>query len=130
MSETVNRQVLLKSRPVGIPQAEHFEIVERAVAEPGPGQVRVRNLLLSVEPAMRGWVNAIGNYTKPVGVGEVGRGGAGRFVKVTLRPQVTVAPGTDLAAAEAIHHRIHEVCFIARSVNFPVDYAPAFVVSS
>lgn len=64
----------------------------------------------------------------PVGVGEVGRGGAGRFVKVTLRPQVGVKAGTDLRAAEAIHHRIHEVCFIARSVNFPVDYATGFVV--
>lgn len=64
----------------------------------------------------------------PVGVGEVGRGGAGRFVKVTLRPHVTVQAGTDLAKAEAIHHRIHEVCFIARSVNFPVGYAPSFAV--
>jgi organic hydroperoxide reductase OsmC/OhrA len=45
---------------------------------------------------------------------------------VTLRPHVGVKAGTDLKAAEAIHHRIHEVCFIARSVNFPVDYAPTF----
>jgi organic hydroperoxide reductase OsmC/OhrA len=65
---------------------------------------------------------------EPLGEGEVGRGGAGRFVKVTLRPQVTVRRGADLAAAEAIHHRIHEVCFIARSVNFPVGYAPVFSV--
>jgi organic hydroperoxide reductase OsmC/OhrA len=65
----------------------------------------------------------------PLGVGEVGRGGAGRFVKVTLRPQVTVAAGTDLARAEAIHALIHEVCFIARSVNFPVDYAPTFEIA-
>ena len=65
----------------------------------------------------------------PVGVGEVGRGGAGRFVKATLRPHVTVTAGTDLAQAEAIHHRIHEVCFIARSVNFPLDYAPTFALA-
>ena len=48
---------------------------------------------------------------------------------MTLRPHVVVAAGTDLAKAEAIHHRIHEVCFIARSVNFPVDYAPTFELS-
>ena len=66
----------------------------------------------------------------PLGVGEVGRGGAGRFVKVTLRPHVTVAVGTDLAKAGAIHHRLHDVCFIARSVNFPVDYAPSFAVEA
>lgn len=65
----------------------------------------------------------------PVGLGEVGRGGAGRFLKVTLRPHVVVAAGTDLAAAEAIHHRIDAVCFIARSVNFPVDCAPTFAVA-
>lgn len=65
-------------------------------------------------------------FRQPIGRGEVGRGGAGRFVKVTLRPHVGVTPGTDLAAAEAIHHRIHEVCFIARSVNFPVEYARSF----
>jgi len=64
----------------------------------------------------------------PVGVGEVGRGGAGLFVKATLRPQVGVTAGTDLAKAEAIHHRIHEVCFIARSLNFPVNCAPDFTV--
>jgi len=65
----------------------------------------------------------------PVGLGEVGRGGAGRFLKVTLRPHVVVAAGTDLAAAEAIHHRIDAVCFIARSVNFPVDCAPTFAAA-
>lgn len=64
----------------------------------------------------------------PLGVGEVGRGGAGRFVKATLRPHVVVKAGADLAKAEAIHHRIHEVCFIARSVNFPVEYRPSFAI--
>ena len=68
-----NRQVLLKSRPVGIPQVEHFEIVERAAPEPREGEVLVRNQFLSVEPAMRGWVNAAANYSTPVGIGEVMR---------------------------------------------------------
>jgi organic hydroperoxide reductase OsmC/OhrA len=64
----------------------------------------------------------------PLGVGEVLRGGAGRFVKVTLRPHVVLAAGSDLAQAEAVHHRIHEVCFIARSVNFPVYLSPSFAI--
>jgi len=68
-----NRQVLLKSRPNGIPQVEHFEIVERLAPEPREGQVLVRNQFLSVEPAMRGWVNAAANYSTPVGIGEVMR---------------------------------------------------------
>jgi len=73
MQSPMNRQVRLKSRPEGIPQAGHFEIVEVPVPVPGPGQVLVRNHWLSVEPAMRGWVNAVGNYSEPVAVGAVMR---------------------------------------------------------
>ncbi|MDO9639599.1 MAG: OsmC family protein [Pseudotabrizicola sp.] len=63
----------------------------------------------------------------PVGTGEIGPGGAGRFTAVELRPVITLAPGADEGLAEAIHHRIHAVCFIARSVAFPVTCAPRFV---
>lgn len=64
---------------------------------------------------------------EPVGIGEAGPGGAGRFISATLRPVITLSRGADLAKAEAVHHHIREVCFIARSVNFPVDYAPSFI---
>ena len=73
MQERVSRQVRLKSRPSGIPQAEHFEIVEVPVPEPSDGQVLVRNIYLSVDPAMRGWVSAVANYSEPVAVGAVMR---------------------------------------------------------
>jgi len=66
---------------------------------------------------------------EPVGIGEAGPGGAGRFVSATLRPRITVRVGADLEKAEAIHGRIHEVCFIARSVNFPVTCEPVFAVA-
>lgn len=65
---------------------------------------------------------------RPVGTGEVENSGAGRFVSATLRPKVTVRGNADLQLAESIHHRIHEVCFVARSVNFPVSYEPEFTV--
>jgi len=68
-----NRQVRLKSRPSGIPQAENFEIVETQVPEPEDGEVLVRNLYLSVEPAMRGWVGLVANYAEPVAIGAVMR---------------------------------------------------------
>lgn len=78
----VNREVRLKARPNGIPQAEHFEIVEAAVPEPKNGEFLVRNHYLSVEPAMRGWVSAVANYSKPVGIGEVMRSfAAGTVIK-------------------------------------------------
>jgi NADPH-dependent curcumin reductase CurA len=73
MAPEVNRQVRLKARPDGIPQAAHFEIVESTVPAIEEGQFLVRNRLLSVEPAMRGWVSAVANYSTPVGIGEVMR---------------------------------------------------------
>ena len=66
-------------------------------------------------------------YTdQPLGVGEAEPSGAGRFLSATLRPEITVAAGTDTAQADAIHHRIHDYCFIARSVSFPVNYAATY----
>lgn len=77
-----NRRVLLKSRPTGIPQAEHFEIATATLPELAEGQILVRNQFLSVEPAMRGWVNVAANYSTPVGIGEVMRSfAAGTVVK-------------------------------------------------
>jgi organic hydroperoxide reductase OsmC/OhrA len=52
------------------------------------------------------------------------RDGSGQFVRVTLRPAVKVSPGNDLARAIALHEEAHRLCFIARSVNFPVDVEP------
>ena len=63
----------------------------------------------------------------PVGIGETSPNGAGRFLSATLKPRIEVKAGADLKRAEAIHHEIHEFCFIARSVNFPVSYEPVFV---
>jgi NADPH-dependent curcumin reductase CurA len=77
----VNRQVRLKSRPAGIPQADDFEIVEAKLPPIGEGQFLVRIEYLSVEPAMRGWVSAVANYSAPVGIGEVMRSfAAGRVI--------------------------------------------------
>ena len=69
-----NRQWLLRSRPEGMVKASDFELVSSAVPEPGDGQVLVRNHWLSLEPAMRGWMEDRPNYIPPVGIGEVMRG--------------------------------------------------------
>lgn len=68
-----NTRVLLASRPVGIPRPEHFEIREAPVPALESGQLLVRNEYLSVDPAMRGWVNAAPNSLDPVPVGGVMR---------------------------------------------------------
>jgi NADPH-dependent curcumin reductase len=77
----MNRQVILRERPVGVPEARHFEIVETEVPALSDGQVLVRNIYLSVDPAMRGWVNLAQNYMDPVPLGGVMRSWAvGRVV--------------------------------------------------
>lgn len=53
--------------------------------------------------------------------------GAGQFSRVVLRPTVTLAAGADVARARALHHDAHAMCYIARSVNFPVEHEPATI---
>jgi NADPH-dependent curcumin reductase CurA len=77
----VNRQVRLASRPVGLPTRENWSIVDAPMPEPAPGGVLVKTLMLSLDPAMRGWMNEGKSYIEPVGIGEVMRaGGVGRVV--------------------------------------------------
>ena len=62
----------------------------------------------------------------PLGVGETGSRGEGRFVRAVLRPKIRVVRGADLVKSDAIHHDVHNFCFIARSVNFPVSYEASY----
>lgn len=62
----------------------------------------------------------------PTAVGETLKNGAGRFVRATLRPSIRVPAGTDLELADRLHHEVHQYCFIARSVNFPVAYEATY----
>ncbi|MBL27628.1 MAG: peroxiredoxin [Rhodospirillaceae bacterium] len=57
-------------------------------------------------------------------------GGGGRFTEAVLHPKVTVAAGTDLEAAEALHGAANRLCFIANSVNFPVRHDAETLVAS
>ena len=54
-------------------------------------------------------------------------GGEGRFVRAVLRPRVTIAPGSDAIRARELHREAHAKCFIAQSVNFPVDCEPEII---
>lgn len=69
----LNTEVRLRSRPQGVAQADNFEIVRSAAPEPAVGEIVVRNQILSVEPAMRGWIADANNYSQPVPVGSVMR---------------------------------------------------------
>ena len=69
-----NTQVLLKARPEGLPKDSDFEVVEKPVEEVGEGQVLVRNIYLSLDPAMRGWMTDRKSYVPPIPLGGVMRG--------------------------------------------------------
>jgi organic hydroperoxide reductase OsmC/OhrA len=53
----------------------------------------------------------------------------GRFVSATIRPRVTLAPGSNVEKARAFHHDAHVKCFIANSLNFPVAVEPSFATA-
>lgn len=64
------------------------------------------------------------NYTDSASGEMEENGGSGQFVNVDLRPVVTIVAQANRALALSLHHEAHQMCFIARSVNFPVNVHP------
>jgi NADPH-dependent curcumin reductase CurA len=86
---SLNRQWRLAARPKGLPVATDWSFVTEAVPEPADGEILVRVLYISIDPAMRGWMNDRRSYVPPVGLGEVMRaGGIGRVV-ASRHPEFT-----------------------------------------
>jgi NADPH-dependent curcumin reductase len=86
----VNHQFRLASRPVGLPRPSDWTYVEEPVAEPGDGEVLVKVAYVSLDPAMRGWMNEGRSYIPPVGIGEVMRAFAVGEVIASKDPDVAV----------------------------------------
>jgi NADPH-dependent curcumin reductase CurA len=72
----MNQEIRLASRPSGMPTADNFDLVRTPMPQPGPGQVLVRNLMMSVDPYMRGRMNDVKSYVPPFQVGQALDGGA------------------------------------------------------
>ena len=81
-----NRMVKLARRPKGMVQRADFAIEDGAVPEPGPGEFRVKIEYISLDPAMRGWMNEARSYVPPVALGEVMRAGAAGIVEASNNP--------------------------------------------
>jgi len=90
LTDTVNHQCRLAARPVGLPKATDWQFTEEAVAEPADGGVLVKTLALSLDPAMRGWMNEGKSYIPPVGIGEVMRAGGIGVVLASKTPAYAV----------------------------------------
>ncbi|WP_096696386.1 NADP-dependent oxidoreductase [Polaromonas sp. AER18D-145] len=81
LTTLTNHQVRLASRPVGLPTRDNWSFTTEPVAEPSPGGVLVKTLYLSLDPAMRGWMNEGKSYIPPVEIGAVMRaGGVGKVI--------------------------------------------------
>jgi NADPH-dependent curcumin reductase CurA len=79
--DLVNHQCRLAARPVGLPKLSDWRYTEEPVPEPGAGEALVKVQMISLDPAMRGWMSDARSYIPPVGVGEVMRAlGAGEVI--------------------------------------------------
>ena len=87
MSSSMNRQILLKSRPVGEPKESDFALVETPIPEPGEGEVLNRTVYLSLDPYMRGRMSDRASYAAPVELGSVMVGGGVSQVMQSNHPQ-------------------------------------------
>ena len=88
---TQNRQWRLKSRPVGLIKPSDFDFVSQPISEIGEGQILIRNIYLSLDPAMRGWLMDRPSYIPPVQIGDVMRGLTVGVVEKSKHPNF--APG-------------------------------------
>ena len=120
--------------PIGDPPASKYErLIARAKEVPPATTIVIHPC---EETALRGPIEAaeagiiVTAYAdRAEGVMEVGRDGSGRFKGVVLHPTVTVAAGSDVERARALHKPAHEKCFVANSVNFPVECEPEIVAA-
>lgn len=86
MPSSTNRQFKLARRPVGMVKRNDFDFIESPIPEPGDGELLVRIQYISLDPAMRGWMNEGKSYIAPVGIGEVMRAGAAGVVVKSGNP--------------------------------------------
>jgi NADPH-dependent curcumin reductase CurA len=93
---TKNRQIVLASRPTGEPTPDNFRVVETNVPNLGPGQMLIRSVFLSLDPYMRGRMNAGKSYARPVEISEVMEGEA---VGEVVEPQLPGYAAGDLVLA-------------------------------
>jgi len=84
---TINHQIRLAARPVGMPKRSDWSFTEEPVQQPGANEVLIKVLYLSLDPAMRGWMSEGKSYIKPVEIGAVMRAGAAGRVIASNHPQ-------------------------------------------
>ncbi|MFC5523755.1 NADP-dependent oxidoreductase [Polaromonas jejuensis] len=120
LSGSSNHQIRLASRPVGLPTRANWNFTTEPVAEPGPGGVLVKTLYLSLDPAMRGWMNEGKSYIPPVELGAVMRAGGVGQVIASQNPAFAVGDYVNAGLDVQEYCRIPEEQ-IKRSGIFKID---------
>ncbi len=134
---TAHYRAYARTWDIAVPGKEVIHCSNDPLLGGDPTKMNPEDLLLSalsachmlwfLHYASENGITVTGYEDAPLGEGEITRGGAGRFTRAVLRPVITVKAGADLALADRLHHRIGEVCFIARSVSFPVEHQPRYI---
>lgn len=115
-----NLQVRLAARPQGVPKDTDWSFTREPVPEPGPGGVLVKTLWLSLDPAMRGWMNEGKSYIPPVGLGEVMRAGGIGVVVASRNPVYAVGDRVSASLGAQEYCLIAEADF-RRTGLFKID---------
>ncbi|MET9617432.1 NADP-dependent oxidoreductase [Kitasatospora indigofera] len=99
-----NRQIRLAARPVGEVKPEDWEHVTEPAAAPGEGRFAGRTRFISLDPAMRGWLDDRPSYLPPVGIGEVMR--AGSVIEVTESEHPGFQPGDHVVGTFGVQEHV------------------------
>ena len=87
----MNKQVKLAKRPIGVPDESTWKLETNAIPSAGEGEVVIKQEYISLDPAMRGWMNDMKSYIPPVQIGEVMRAGSvGTVVESNNHPTFKV----------------------------------------
>ena len=78
----INRKLLLKKRPLGLPDEDTWELIDEKIPNLTKGEILIEQEYISLDPAMRGWMNKARSYIKPIEIGDVMRAGSvGKVIK-------------------------------------------------
>ena len=87
----MNKQIKLVKRPIGMPDADTWTLETNPIPKPAAGEVLVQQHYISLDPAMRGWMNDVKSYIPPVPIGDVMRAGTiGKVIESNNHPQFEV----------------------------------------
>jgi NADPH-dependent curcumin reductase len=90
MSDAINHQFRLAARPVGLPKRSDWDYTQEPVRDPAEGEMLVKVLYISLDPAMRGWMNEGKSYIPPVAISAVMRAAAVGRVIASKHPKFAV----------------------------------------